>query len=78
MHYMSRFIVGFAIGFTCIWQISLVTLSVVPLIAITGSAYAYIASGLVVEVRKSYAKAGEIAKEVNLFILKMYFAGFSG
>ncbi|ONK58954.1 uncharacterized protein A4U43_C08F1440 [Asparagus officinalis] len=64
MHYMSRFIVGFAIGFSCIWQITVVTLSVVPLIAITGGIYAYIASGFVAEVGKSYAKAGEIAKEV--------------
>lgn len=64
MHYMSRFIVGFAIGFTCIWQITLVTISVVPLIAITGGIYAHIASGFMAEVKKSYAKAGEIAKEV--------------
>lgn len=64
MHYISRFIAGFAIGFVSIWQISLVTLSIVPLIAIAGGIYAYIATGLIARVRKSYVKAGEIAEEV--------------
>ncbi|KAF9605325.1 hypothetical protein IFM89_015980 [Coptis chinensis] len=64
MHYISRFIAGFAIGFARVWQISLVTLSIVPLIAIAGGIYAYIAIGLVARVRKSYVRAGEIAEEV--------------
>lgn len=66
MHYISRFIGGFVIGFAHIWQISLVTLSIVPLIAIAGGIYAYIATGLIARVRKSYVKAGEIAEEVQL------------
>ncbi|URD95330.1 ABC transporter transmembrane region [Musa troglodytarum] len=64
MHYISRFIAGFAIGFARVWQISLVTLSIVPLIAIAGGIYAYVATGLIARVRKSYVKAGEIAEEV--------------
>ncbi|KAJ3680674.1 hypothetical protein LUZ60_016952 [Juncus effusus] len=64
MHYISRFIAGFAIGFARVWQISLVTLSIVPLIAIAGGIYAYITIGLMARVRKSYVKAGEIAEEV--------------
>ncbi|KAJ9707214.1 hypothetical protein PVL29_002282 [Vitis rotundifolia] len=64
MHYISRFIAGFAIGFIRVWQISLVTLAIVPLIAIAGGVYAYIATGLIARVRKSYVKAGEIAEEV--------------
>nr|DAD17830.1 TPA_asm: hypothetical protein HUJ06_019293 [Nelumbo nucifera] len=64
IHYISRFIAGFAIGFARVWQISLVTLSIVPLIAIAGGLYAYIAIGLMARVRKSYVKAGEIAEEV--------------
>ncbi|KAF3786179.1 ABC transporter B family member 2 [Nymphaea thermarum] len=64
MHYISRFIAGFAIGFVHVWQLSLVTLSIVPLIALAGGMYAYIAVGLVARVRKSYIKAGEIAEEV--------------
>ncbi|KAJ4799912.1 ABC transporter B family member 2 [Rhynchospora pubera] len=64
MHYISRFIVGFAVGFARVWQISLVTLSIVPLIAIAGGIYAYVTIGLMARVRKSYVKAGEIAEEV--------------
>ncbi|XP_008777170.2 ABC transporter B family member 2-like [Phoenix dactylifera] len=64
LHFMTRFIVGTAIGFSYVWQVSLVTLSVVPLIAIFGGTYVYVATGLIAKVRKSYVKAGEIAEEV--------------
>ncbi|KAK6162169.1 hypothetical protein DH2020_002010 [Rehmannia glutinosa] len=50
--------------FIRIWQISLVTLSIVPLIALAGGIYAYITTGLISRVRKSYVEAGEIAEEV--------------
>ncbi|KQK00850.1 ABC transporter B family member 2 [Brachypodium distachyon] len=63
MHYISRFVAGFAIGFSQVWQISLVTLAIVPLIAIAGGVYAYVTIGLMARVRKSYVKAGEIAEE---------------
>ncbi|KAL3499944.1 hypothetical protein ACH5RR_039037 [Cinchona calisaya] len=64
MHYISRFLGGFAIGFIRVWQISLVTLSIVPVIALAGGVYAYVVTGLIARVRKSYVKAGEIAEEV--------------
>ncbi|AEE28628.1 P-glycoprotein 10 [Arabidopsis thaliana] len=64
MHFISRFIAGFAIGFASVWQISLVTLSIVPFIALAGGIYAFVSSGLIVRVRKSYVKANEIAEEV--------------
>ncbi|VFQ80889.1 unnamed protein product [Cuscuta campestris] len=64
LHYMSRFIAGFTIGFIRLWQISLVTLSIVPLIALAGGVYAFVVTGLIARVRKSYVKAGEIAQEV--------------
>ncbi|XP_049415577.1 ABC transporter B family member 2-like [Solanum stenotomum] len=64
LHYISRFLAGFTIGFIRVWQISLVTLSIVPLIALAGGIYAYVSIGLIARVRKSYIKAGEIAEEV--------------
>ncbi|ESW28406.1 hypothetical protein PHAVU_003G283900 [Phaseolus vulgaris] len=64
MHYISRFIGGFVIGFVRVWQISLVTLAIVPLIAIAGGLYAYVTIGLIGKVRKAYVRAGEIAEEV--------------
>nr|CAD1845041.1 unnamed protein product [Ananas comosus var. bracteatus] len=68
MHYISRFVAGFAIGFLRVWQISLVTLSIVPLIAIAGGLYAYVSIGLIARVRKSYVKAGEIAEENTIYV----------
>ncbi|CAJ2636375.1 unnamed protein product [Trifolium pratense] len=64
MHFVSRFIAGFIIGFFRVWQISIVTLAIVPLIAIAGGLYAYVTFGLIAKVRKSYLRAGEIAQEV--------------
>ncbi|KAE9613285.1 hypothetical protein Lal_00027305 [Lupinus albus] len=64
MHYISRFVAGFTIGFVRVWQISLVTLSIVPLIALAGGLYAYVTIGLIAQIRKAYVRAGEIAEEV--------------
>ncbi|XP_058747679.1 ABC transporter B family member 2-like [Vicia villosa] len=64
MHYISRFIAGFIIGFFKVWQTSLVTLAIVPLIAIAGGLYAYVSFGLIAKVRKSYTRARQIAQEV--------------
>jgi len=69
IHYISRFLAGFLIGFLRIWQITLVTLSIVPLIALAGGIYVWVTFGLLARVRKSYVKAGEIAEEVCLFTL---------
>ncbi|XP_075484164.1 ABC transporter B family member 2-like isoform X1 [Primulina tabacum] len=63
LHYFVRFVAGFAIGFHSVWQISLVTLSIVPMTAFAGGLYAYVATGLIASARKSYVKAGEIAEE---------------
>ncbi|KAH7668707.1 Xenobiotic-transporting ATPase protein [Dioscorea alata] len=64
IHCLSRFVVGFVIGFARIWQISLVTLAIVPVIAISGGIFAYTTTGFAARTRKSYVKAGEIAEEV--------------
>ncbi|KZV37277.1 ABC transporter B family member 2-like [Dorcoceras hygrometricum] len=63
LHYFIRFVAGFAIGFHSVWQISLVTLSIVPMTAFAGGLYVYVATGLTASARKSYVKAGEIAEE---------------
>jgi len=72
MHYISRFVAGFVIGFVRVWQISLVTLSIVPLIALAGGLYAYVTIGLIAKVRKAYVRAGEIAEEVIDSNLRKY------
>lgn len=67
IHYMARFIAGFAVGFSSVWQLTLVTLAVVPLIALAGGSYAVIMIGLTARSQKAYSKAGEIAEEVKVF-----------
>ena len=62
LHYMARFIAGFAVGFSSVWQLTLVTLAVVPLMA--GGTYAVIMIGLTGKSQKAYAEAGKVAEEV--------------
>ncbi|KAF5186151.1 Abc transporter b family member [Thalictrum thalictroides] len=47
-----------------VWQITLVTISILPLMIIAGGLHVYVATGLIARVRKSYVKAGENAEEV--------------
>lgn len=69
---MARFVAGFAVGFTSVWQLTLVTLAVVPLIAVAGGAYAVTMIGLTSKSQKAYAKAGEIAEQVTLCLDPIY------
>ena len=64
IRYLSQFIVGFAIGFTSVWQLTLLTLAVVPLIAIAGGGYTIIMSTLTEKGEAAYAEAGKVAEEV--------------
>jgi len=66
---MARFISGFAVGFTSVWQLTLVTLAVVPLIALAGGSYAVVMIGLTSRSQKAYSKAGEISEEVCSLLL---------
>lgn len=63
--YLSQFLVGFAVGFTLVWQLTLLTLAIVPLIAIAGGTYTIIMSTLSKKSEAAYAEAGKVAEEVN-------------
>lgn len=65
-HFISRFVAGFAVGFSTVWQLSLVTLAIVPLIALAGGLYAFAVTGLMSRSRQAYIKAGGIAEEVRV------------
>lgn len=64
LRYMSQFLVGFIVGFLSVWQLTLVTLAVVPLMAIAGGTYAVVISNLSRKGEAAYAEAGKIAEEV--------------
>lgn len=68
LRYLSQFTVGFAVGFLSVWQLTLLTLAVVPLIAVAGGVYTIIMSTLSEKSEKAYAEAGKVAEEVILQI----------
>ncbi|CAM6016899.1 unnamed protein product [Sphagnum balticum] len=72
LHYMARFFAGFAVGFSSVWQLTLVTLAVVPLIALAGGAYAVVMIGITSKSQKAYSNAGEIAEEAIAQIRTVY------
>jgi ATP-binding cassette subfamily B (MDR/TAP) protein 1 len=65
IHYIVTFIAGFAIGFSLLWKLSLVTLAVVPAIAMAGGFYAYAITNLTSQSQRAYAEAGGIAEQVT-------------
>ena len=65
LRYFSQFVVGFGIGFTSVWKLTLLTLAIVPLVAIAGGAYTIIMSTLSEKGEAAYAQAGKTAEEVN-------------
>lgn len=67
---------GFLVGFASVWKLTLLTLAVVPLIAVAGGGYTVIMSTLSEKSEAAYAEAGKIAEEVRTCLspqLKIYF-----
>ncbi|XP_076951580.1 ABC transporter B family member 13-like [Bidens hawaiensis] len=76
LRYLSQFIVGFVVGFTSVWQLTLLTLAIVPLIAFAGGAYTMIMSTLSEKSEAAYAESGKIAEENISQVRSVYsFAG---
>lgn len=78
IHYMATFLSGFVVGFTAVWQLALVTLAVVPLIAVIGAIYTMTSAKLSSQSQESLSKAGNIVEQVKkklyLFCeIKMFF-----
>ncbi|KAG8377946.1 hypothetical protein BUALT_Bualt08G0086700 [Buddleja alternifolia] len=70
--YLSQFIVGFSLGFTMVWQLTLLTLAIVPLIALAGGTYTIIMSTLSKKSEDAYAEAGKVAEEVISQVRTVY------
>ncbi|PIN03579.1 Multidrug/pheromone exporter, ABC superfamily [Handroanthus impetiginosus] len=70
--YLSQFFVGFSLGFSLVWQLTLVTLAIVPLIAIAGGAYTIIMTTLSKRGEEAYAEAGKLAEEVFSQVRTVY------
>ncbi|KAE9621806.1 putative xenobiotic-transporting ATPase [Lupinus albus] len=63
IHYMATFVSGFVVGFTAVWQLALVTLSVVPMIAVIGAIHTITLAKLSGKSQESLSQAGNIAEQ---------------
>ncbi|CAI9273278.1 unnamed protein product [Lactuca saligna] len=63
IHYMATFVSGFVVGFTAVWQLALVTLAVVPLIAVIGGIHATTLAKLSSKSHEALSQAGNIAEQ---------------
>lgn len=64
IQFMTMFLAGFIIAFVKSWKMTLVILSVVPLIGVSGALYSNILSSFTTRGQAAYAKAGSVAEEV--------------
>ncbi|CAL9084000.1 unnamed protein product [Musa textilis] len=63
IHYMATFVSGFVVGFTAVWQLALVTLAVVPLIAIIGGIHTFTLTKLSSRSQDALIRASNIAEQ---------------
>ncbi|KAI3826174.1 hypothetical protein L1987_00219 [Smallanthus sonchifolius] len=63
IHYLATFVSGFVVGFTAVWQLALVTLAVVPLIAIIGAIHMTTLAKLSSKSQKALSDAGNIVEQ---------------
>ncbi|KAL5220578.1 hypothetical protein ABZP36_025291 [Zizania latifolia] len=63
IHYLATFVSGFVVGFTAAWQLALVTLAVVPLIAVIGGLSAAALAKLSSRSQQALSGAGNIAEQ---------------
>ncbi|KAJ0710650.1 putative Type 1 protein exporter [Helianthus annuus] len=69
IHYMATFVTGFVVGFTAVWQLALVTLAVVPLIAVIGGIHTTTLAKLSSKSQDALSQAGNIAEQRNSFTI---------
>ncbi|CAI7915259.1 unnamed protein product [Closterium sp. NIES-54] len=63
MHFMATFVAAFIIGFTMLWQLTLIILAIVPLMAGCGAVYAIAITGVTSKGQHTYAQTGVVAEQ---------------
>ena len=63
IHYMATFVSGFAVGFSAVWQLALVTLDVVPMIAVIGGIHTTTLAKLSGKSQEALSQAGNIVEQ---------------
>ena len=69
---MATFVSGFVVGFTAVWQLALVTLAVVPMIAVIGAIHTATLAKLTGKTQEALSQAGNIVEQVNRNIRYKY------
>ncbi|XP_016184848.1 ABC transporter B family member 1 [Arachis ipaensis] len=64
IHYFGTFISGFAVGFSAVWQLALVTLAVVPMIAVIGAIHTTTLAKLSAKSQEALSQAGNIVEQI--------------
>ncbi|KAJ0027161.1 hypothetical protein Pint_35702 [Pistacia integerrima] len=72
IHYMATFVSGFVVGFTAVWQLALVTLAVVPLIAVIGAIHTTTLAKLSGKSQEALSQAGNIVEQTVVQIRVVY------
>lgn len=62
---MATFVSGFVVGFTAVWQLALVTLAVVPLIAVIGAIHTTTLGKLSGKSQEALSQAGHTVEQVS-------------
>ncbi|MED6119184.1 Multidrug resistance protein 1 [Stylosanthes scabra] len=65
IHYLGTFISGFAVGFSAVWQLALITLVVVPMIAVIRAIHTTTLAKLYTKSQEALSQAGNIAEQFN-------------
>ncbi|KAE9449261.1 hypothetical protein C3L33_18837, partial [Rhododendron williamsianum] len=72
IHYISTFVAGLVVGFALVWRLALLSVAVIPGIALAGGLFAYILTGLTSKSCESYANAGIIAEQAIAQVRTVY------
>ncbi|KAI5058686.1 hypothetical protein GOP47_0026856 [Adiantum capillus-veneris] len=64
MHHMGQFVGGMVVSFVTLWQLSLLTLAVLPVTVMSAAFYAYVMVGITARNQRAYSRAAEVAHEV--------------
>ncbi|CAM6101412.1 unnamed protein product [Calypogeia fissa] len=72
IHYLSTLVVGLVIGFTNHWKIAVVTIAVLPLLALAGGLLVYNITRFTAKAASSYTEAGSIAEQAIAQVRTVY------
>ncbi|CAK9214067.1 unnamed protein product [Sphagnum troendelagicum] len=72
LHYLAMFVAGICVSLSALWQITLVTLSVLPIIAVTGGIYITYKTTQASRSQEAYMMASVVAEEAIAHIRTVY------